>query len=230
MDISLENNLMPIEKEELEQMLATFKADITTSFTSQTQEILTQVDKKNGGTAAALTKEFQKTAESLRNQMLNGVNTEPTFTSEVNTVTNDVNTASPTEKLSLKALQSQIETLRQEREQQALKIEQSERNNQLNTLFSSKKSQFPDKATKAFLMENEANLKQEDGIWYLEEGDSALPLSNAVDAFLSTDFGQTFQPASKGRGLNMKQAVGEQNAGTSSEVSLNDALLTHDSY
>jgi hypothetical protein len=229
-DISLENNLMPIEKEELEQMLATFKADITTSFTSQTQEILTQVDKKNGGTAAALTKEFQKTAESLRNQMLNGINTDTTLTPEVNTATNDVNTASPTEKLSLKALQSQIETLRQEREQQALKLEQSERNNQLNTLFSSKKSQFPDKATKAFLMENEANLKQEDGNWYLVEGDSALPLSSAVDSFLNTDFGQTFQPASKGRGLNMKPAVGEQSAGTSSEVSLNDALLTPDSY
>lgn len=220
---------MPIEKEELEQMLSAFKADITSTFTSQTQEILTQVDKKNGGTASALTKEFQKTVETLRNQMLNGVTNEVAAAVETPLINTDTVSTS-TEKLSLKALQGQIETLRQEREQQALKLLQSERNSQLNTLFSSKKSQFPDKATKAFLMENESNLEQEEGNWYLKVGDSALPLAAAVDSFLNTDFGQTFQPASKGRGLNMKPAVGEQSAGTNSEVSLNEALLTRESY
>lgn len=220
---------MPIEKEELEQMLSAFKADITSTFTSQTQEILTQVDKKNGGTASALTKEFQKTVETLRNQMLNGVTNEVAAAVETPLINTDTVSTS-NEKLSLKALQGQIETLRQEREQQALKLLQSERNSQLNTLFSSKKSQFPDKATKAFLMENESNLEQEEGNWYLKVGDSALPLAAAVDSFLNTDFGQTFQPASKGRGLNMKPAVGEQSAGTNSEVSLNEALLTRESY
>lgn len=219
---------MDLSKEELNEMLTAFKSEITETFTSQTKEMLAQVDKKNSGTAASLTKEFQKTASELRNQMFNGSEdssaTAPESAPQASPAAAPAQTSG--EKLSLKALQSQIETLKQERIDQAQKLQESQRNVALNNMFSSKNSQFPDKATRAFLMENEANLKQEDGNWYLTDGESVKPLNDAVDSFLNTDFGQTFQPASKGRGLGLKPVKGEQSAGVADTMTLNEALLT----
>lgn len=219
---------MPLEREELEQMLSSFKAEITETFQSSMKETLSQVDKKNGGTAASLTKEFQKTVDSLRSQ-LTGDNTTP-----VNPATpapqDETPSAAPaaqdsSERLSLKALQNQIENLRRESEAKDLQLQTEQRNSAITSLFSDKKAQFADKATRAFLMENEGSLKHEDGVWYHAEGDNVVPLDKAVDNFLNTEFGQTFQPASRGRGMNMKPARGEQSAGKGTEVTLNESLL-----
>lgn len=223
---------MDLTKEELNEMLSAFKSEITETFSTQTKEILTQVDKKNGGTAAALTKEFQKATESLKNQVFNGGNDstlEPDTAPKPDVSPKPDASGGSSDKLSLKALQNQIETLRQERETQAQQLLQEKRNSTLNTLFSGKKAQFPDKATRAFLMENESNIKHEDGNWYVADGDNVKPISDAVDSFLTTDFGQTFQPASKGRGMNMKKVMGEQSAGKSDSITLNDSLLMPDS-
>ena len=48
-------------------------------------------------------------------------------------------------------------------------------------------------ALKAFKLENEGNLKQEDGVWYVQSGESVVSLDTAVDKFLETDFGKTFR-------------------------------------
>ena len=219
---------MPLEREELEQMLASFKSEITETFQSSMKETLSQVDKKNGGTAASLTKEFQKTVEGLRSQ-LTGDSTPPTNPTPQDEAPSGTPATPPTQdssdKLSLKALQNQIENLRKESEAKDLQLQTEQRNSAITSLFSDKKAQFADKATRAFLMENEGSLKQEDGIWYHAEGDNVVPLDRAVDNFLNTEFGQTFQPASRGRGMNMKPAKGEQSAGKGTEITLNESLL-----
>lgn len=218
---------MPIEKDELEQMLASFKSEITETFQNSMKETLSQVDKKNGGTAASLTKEFQKTIEGLKGQLTGEYNTPSPESEQPQTPANSGQGSNTdnSEKLSLKALQNQIESLRRESEAKDLQLQTEQRNSAITSLFSDKKAQFADKATRAFLMENEGKLKQEDGVWYHADGDNVVPLDKAVDGFLNTDFGQTFQPASRGRGMNMKPPTGEQSAGKGTEISLNESLL-----
>ena len=222
---------MPIEKDELEQMLASFKSEITETFQNSMKETLSQVDKKNGGTAASLTKEFQKTIEGLKGQLTgesNPPSPEPEQPQPAPNPVQETNTNN-SERLSLKALQNQIENLRRESEAKDQQLQTEQRNSAITSLFSEKKAQFADKATRAFLMENESKLKQEDGVWYHADGDNVVPLDKAVDGFLNTDFGQTFQPASRGRGMNMKPAKGEQSAGKGTEISLNESLLMPES-
>ena len=60
-------------------------------------------------------------------------------------------------------------------------------------------------ALKAFKLENEGNLQQEDGIWYVKNGESVVSLDTAVANFLETDFGKTLvPPTSKARGSGLK--------------------------
>ena len=194
-----------MNEEQLLEVLEAFKNDI-----------LKQVDIKNGGTAASLTKEFTKKLEALQTAPAQ----EPEFTPA----------PEPTSEgqLSLKALQAQVEQLQAEKQQQERELALKNRDSAISSAFSNRKVQFGDKATRAFLLENSDKIKQEGSNYFIEDGDNVVPLDKAVDGFLSTDFGQMFQPASKGRGMNMRAPKGEQSAGRRQTKSLNEMLVTPD--
>lgn len=71
-------------------------------------------------------------------------------------------------------------------------------------------------------------IKQEGNSYFIEDGDNVIPLDRAVDSFLNTEFGQMFQPANKGRGMNLKPAKGEQKAGRGTVPTLNQMLTMPD--
>ena len=193
-----------MNEEQLLEVLEAFKNDI-----------LKQVDIKNGGTAASIKKEVEKRFESFRPTTQESEFTpapEPTSEGQ----------------LSLKALQAQVEQLQAEKQQQERELALKNRDSAISSAFSNRKVQFGDKATRAFLLENSDKIKQEGNNYFIEDGDNVVPLDKAVDGFLSTDFGQMFQPASKGRGMNMRAPKGEQSAGRRQTKSLNEMLIQPD--
>jgi hypothetical protein len=172
----------------LEESQALLLEQVQTSLQGMKGEILQEVDKKNSGTVSSLLKSLKPKEEK------------PVLEEEKAPVQEEEKT-----KLSLKALERQIADFKAQLEEKDKKLLLKELDGNLLSALNGKKVLNSAIALKAFKLENEGNLQQEDGIWYVKSGESVVSLDTAVDKFLETDFGKTLvPPTSKARGSGLK--------------------------
>ena len=172
----------------LEESQALLLGQVQTSLQGMKGEILQEVDKKNSGTVSSLLKSLKPKEEK------------PVLEEEKAPVQEEEKT-----KLSLKALERQIADFKAQLEEKDKKLLLKELDGNLLSALNGKKVLNSGIALKAFKLENEGNLQQEDGIWYVKSGESVVSLDTAVDKFLETDFGKTLvPPTSKARGSGLK--------------------------
>ena len=203
-----------MDEEQLKALLAGFKDDILGEVKTQMTDTLAAVDKKNSGLASSLTKEFKNSTSSILAEVRgsgaggtgDGGEGTPAGGGAGGTNPDDNGTPSQKSKLTLKALKTEIESLRAENLRKEQQLSVSSRNSELSSLFNAKKANFPDRAVKAFLLEHGGDLKQEEGVWFLSKGEDVVSIGDAVDSFLQSDFGSTFVQASKGKGMGLKPA------------------------
>ena len=173
----------------LEESQSLLLEQVQTSLQGMKGEILQEVDKKNSGTVSSLIKSLKPKEEKV-----------PVLEEEKAPVQEEEKT-----KLSLKALERQIADFKAQLEEKDKKLLLKELDGNLLSALNGKKVLNSGIALKAFKLENEGNLQQEDGIWYVKSGESVVSLDTAVDKFLETDFGKTLvPPTSKARGSGLK--------------------------
>lgn len=144
--------------------------------------------KANQGLAASLTKEIKRAVTTQQPQ--------PAETDAVD----------ETGKLSLRALQKQLGDL------------QTELANKAQETFNAKKSQAVIQAItatnalntsalqKLITLEFGNCLKEESGNWFVEKGDSVIPLKDALNSYLATDEGKFYLPPSGVSGSGSTEA------------------------
>jgi hypothetical protein len=151
--------------------------------------ILSEVDRKNSGLASSLQKSWDKKTTKAPEP-------EPELEVEVET---------PKQKLSLQALQKQIEDLKEQSKEKDRKIVAKELENILNSTISKFKPLDLGIATKAFKLQYGDNLVYEDGVAFVKNGDTVESVDEALGKFLETDFGKSLlPPTSKARGAGLK--------------------------
>lgn len=181
----------------LEESQASLLEQVQTSLQGVKGEILQEVDKKNSGTVSSLLKSLKPKEEKVPVQEVEKV---PVQEEKKAPVQEEERT-----KLSLKALERQIADFKTQLEEKDKKLLLKELDGNLLSALNGKKVLNCGIALKAFKLENEGNLQQEDGIWYVKSGESVVSLDTAVDKFLETDFGKTLvPPTSKARGSGLK--------------------------
>lgn len=179
----------------LEESQASLLEQVQTSLKGMKGEILQEVDKKNSGTVSSILKSLKPKEEKA-----------PVFEEKVSVLEEKAPVQEEEKtKLSLKALERQIAEFKAQLEEKDKKLLLKELDGNLLNALNGKKVLNSGIALKAFKLENEGNLKQEDGVWYVQSGESVVSLDTAVDKFLETDFGKTLvPPTSKARGSGLK--------------------------
>ena len=179
----------------LEESQASLLEQVQTSLQGMKGEILQEVDKKNSGTVSSILKSLKPKEEKA-----------PVFEEKVSVLEEKAPVQEEEKtKLSLKALERQIADFKAQLEEKDKKLLLKELDGNLLSALNGKKVLNSGIALKAFKLENEGNLQQEDGIWYVKNGESVVSLDTAVDKFLETDFGKTLlPPTSKARGSGLK--------------------------
>lgn len=181
----------------LEQSQASLLEQVQTSLQGLKGEILQEVDKKNSGTVSSLIKSLKPKEVPVQVQ----VQEEEKAPTPVQVQVQEEEKS----KLSLKALERQLGDLKAQLEEKDKKLLLKELDSNLLGALNGKKVLNSGIALRAFKLENEGNLQQEDGIWYVKNGESVVSLETAVDKFLDSDFGKTLlPPTSKARGSGLK--------------------------
>ena len=179
----------------LEESQASLLEQVQTSLKGMKGEILQEVDKKNSGTVSSILKNLKPKEEKAP-----VLEEKAPVLEEKAPVQEEEKT-----KLSLKALERQIADFKAQLEEKDKKLLLKELDGNLLSALNGKKVLNSVIALKAFKLENENNIKQEDGVWYVQNGESVVSLDMAVDKFLETDFGKTLlPPTSKARGSGLK--------------------------
>lgn len=179
----------------LEESQASLLEQVQTSLKGMKGEILQEVDKKNSGTVSSILKSLKPKEEKA-----------PVFEEKAPVLEEKAPVQEEEKtKLSLKALERQIADFKAQLEEKDKKLLLKELDGNLLSALNGKKVLNSGIALKAFKLENENNIKQEDGVWYVQNGESVVSLDMAVDKFLETDFGKTLlPPTSKARGSGLK--------------------------
>lgn len=178
-------------------------------------ELLSEVDRRNKGAVSSLTKQFTQFKESLKpaedEPPAEPVLPETTPTTPAPTATQpDGATRIAMQKMQeqMAALQSQLET-----EKQAALM--GNRKAALTSVIGSKKVIAPGILYDALVHRIGSGLKEENGSWFVESGESIETLEGVIDKFLSTDEGKAFLPASGVLGAGSSEKSSKPNSITS---------------
>jgi hypothetical protein len=106
--------------------------------------------------------------------------------------------------LQYQTLKQELEALRVEREMDKKKSFQLQRDVALTDSLSNLKVVNPKAFKKLVLAEYGENITEENGQWYLADGDSVKPLNDALGQYLDSEEGQIFKPASGISGTGAK--------------------------
>ncbi|MEA5603703.1 hypothetical protein [Nostoc sp. UHCC 0252] len=161
------------------------QALIDASLNSFKTEISSEFTKANQGLAASVTKEIKK---------LQSPQPAPVESTE-----------SISEKLTLKALEQQLTDLKTQLANKDLETLSAKRGSAVSQAIANSKALSPAVLQKVFLLDNSDKLKEENGKWYVTQGDSVSTLEDALTSFLSTEDGKAFIPASGVRGSDAQE-------------------------
>jgi hypothetical protein len=190
--------------EELEAFITEKFGELTTQVGGLESKILSEVDRRNSGTAASISKDVAKKLEAIQPP------------------TPDPTPAPPGDgdgeakgKLTVKAVQNELQQLRQELADRDTAIAQRDREAALNGVLSSKRVLAQGVLFNALKTQYGDKLQRDGDQWFVVDGDSTKTLESAVDGFLTTDDGKAFLPSSGVNGAGSK----ESNASTSTATS-----------
>ena len=142
--------------------------------------LLSQMTQMNQGTAASTLKRVEK----IVNEKFN--NYQPAQQED--------NQDSP----ALRSIQQQLNELQKQQEQAQQTLANTNRKNAVSELFSSNNAMRADVATKIFLAENEGNIVEDQGQYFINENGTYTPIAKSVKSFLQTDVGSSFLRGSQG--------------------------------
>lgn len=171
--------------------------------------LLGEIDRRNSGTAASIKRDLAKMFEDFQTKSQQA--TSATETTNPETPPETVTGQRPTVKgvdLQTQAIQKELQDLQKELAAERQAKFNSDRNSALLSLISSS-GVIP--ATQnvvkdVLLARYGANVKTENGEWYLESSDGVVSLNSVVDNFLKTPEGMAFLPATGTRGASSSES------------------------
>lgn len=184
--------------EELKELLAPLLAEFKTELLF---EVSTVADQKNQGTAASLNKQIKKIQEAIANQSSSKQEENPIPFEESNA-------ENKSDRLTLKALQKQVEdlnTLLKEKEQAALN---ADKRAAISRLVAESPTVNKSLLQKVFTNEYSDRLVKEADTWFYSENSDdgdAVPLDLLLTNYLQTDEGKAFLPPSGVSGSGAKE-------------------------
>ncbi|MFN6460558.1 MAG: hypothetical protein RMZ41_001755 [Nostoc sp. DedVER02] len=161
------------------------QALIDASLNSFKTEIKAEVTQANQGLASSLTKEIKRLQTA-----------QPTVAEP---------TESSTDRLTLKALEQQLTDLKTQLANKDKETVAAKRSSAVAQAIANSKALSPATLQKVFLLDNSDKLKEENGKWYVAQGDSVSTLEDALTSYLSSEDGKAFVPASGVRGSDAQE-------------------------
>ena len=196
------------------------KALITESISSLKDEILTSVDQKNSGAVASMKREVTKALEPITGQ-LESLSQQGKGNDDPAPAGDDDKSG----KLTLKALQQQLEQTRQElqaekqqRESQAQQALQSEKKALLSGAIA-KNGLINGGVLQDVLMTRWGDrLTKEGDQWLLQDGDNVKVFDEAFGGFVNSEEGKTFLPPSGTQGGGGNEGRGATTGDTATDA------------
>lgn len=172
---------IPMNEEQIAALIASAVAEART-------EILSQVTLANQGLAASLTREIKKISTATQPAPLPAED-------------------APEEqsKLTLKALQQQIQTLQQGIADEQNKTKQSQQDAAISSLVATSNALNPAALKKLFALNYQDKITQENDAYFVQNGDEVVSLDQAFQNYLKTDEGACFLPASNVNGSDSRE-------------------------
>ncbi|MFS0515138.1 hypothetical protein ACEYW6_10495 [Nostoc sp. UIC 10607] len=161
------------------------QALIDASLNSFKTEISTEFTKANQGLAASVTKEIKKLQAP-----------QPTVTESSETIQ---------EKLTLKALEQQLTDLKTQLADKDKEAITAKRSSAVSQVIANSKALSPSTLQKVFLLDHADRIIEENGKWFVNQGDSVSTLENALTSYLSSEDGKAFLPASGVQGSSAQE-------------------------
>jgi len=160
--------------------------------------------KANQGLAANLTKEFKKVVS--------------TPIQPIEPPQEDQN------KLTLKTLQQQLSDLQSQLAQKDKEAYTARLKQAISEVIANSKALNPSALQKLFTLEYGDFLKEESGKWFVDKGDTVLPLQDALNTYLNSEEGKFYLPPS---GVNGSGSIETKPAPVNTEQKLTgaDALM-----
>ena len=170
-----------------EEIQAIVNASITEALSSFREEVTTA----NKGLASSLTKELRKTIQNIS-----------TTNNQEDIVEDNQSTS---QKLSLKALENQLSELKNQLAEKDKETSLAKRSNVVSQLIANSKALNPTALQKLFTLEYGDNIKEENGTWFVDKGDTVLPLNEALDSYLNSPEGKFYLPPSNITGTGSEE-------------------------
>jgi hypothetical protein len=189
-----------MDEEQVKSLIAEALGGFKSSFST---EIGGLIDSKNSGLAANLNREFKKLTESLQPK------TETTDSGESGKgagAEKPEAKGSDDTKLTLKALQTQLQQLQQERDREQTQRKLANRQAALATAVAKAKPLAPGVLQTFLDATFGETLKEENGNWYVAQGDSVKSIDDAIAAFLQSGDGKNFLPPSGTQGAGSTES------------------------
>jgi hypothetical protein len=161
------------------------QALIDASLNSFKTEISTEFTKANQGLAASVTKEIKKL------QTVQPTIVEPTETIQ--------------DKLTLKALEQQLTDLKTQLANKDKETINAKRSSAVSQAIANSKALSPSTLQKVFLLDNSDKIIEENGKWFVNQGDNVSSLDDALNSYLLSEDGKAFVPASGVQGSSAQE-------------------------
>lgn len=201
--------------EELSVYITEQVGNLTTQIGDLESKILSEVDRRNSGTAASIVKDVTKKLEAFQT-------TTPDPALEAKPGDSDGESkVRPT----IKALETSLNDLRQQIADKDAAIERNNREAALSGVLSSKRVLAQGVLFNALKAQYGDKLQRDGDQWFVVEGDSAKTLESVVDGFLTTDDGKAFLPSSGVNGAGSKESNSSTTA-TSQDMSASQMLMS----
>lgn len=181
--------------EELEALLTQKITDLTDQIGNLQTNILAEVDRRNSGTAASITKDVAKRLAELQTPTETPTPTPPTDGSEP-------------ARLTVKALQADLDKFKAELANRDAAIAAQNRAMALNNALSSKRVLAQKVLFQALSAQYGDKLQEDGGQWFVTDSGGTQTLEAAIDGFLSSDEGKAFLPSSGINGAGSKESSG----------------------
>lgn len=168
------------------ELIEFLKQEIAQATEGVKANILSEVHKANQGLAASLTKKFEKVAEDGPSG-------------------DEGKDSPPKTGLTLKALQGELEGLREQLAQKEKAAYEASSSQALTQTISKLNPQNPTALYKILKVEYGERLKAENGSWYVSQGEDVQTLEDAIKSYLETDEGKYFVPSSGIKGSDSQE-------------------------
>lgn len=179
--------------------------EITALVQEQLTAFRTEITTANQGLAASLTREIKKLQQPAAPEK------------------QDEGTEKET--LSLKALKQQLQELTGKLEAKDAEAFNARKRSALAEVVASYKSLSPSALQKLMLAEYDSKLKEEAGVWYVEDGASIKPLKDVVGDFLKSEDGKLFLAPSGVNGSGSEETKPSAPTPNKKEKSAEDLLF-----